>query len=569
MQTLNRHDLLRRLTLAANQPSGARAAHVVLALAMVASSIVALVLGRGTFFTGDEMAWIANSPGLDLKGVFHPHSGHLVAIPRLLYKLILDTADTSYIYFRLLTLAALLSTVVLLYLQIRMRVGDVVALAPCLILLFFGPAAVHFIQGNGFTILGSIACGLAALLAVQRGNRRSDLLACFFLCLGVATYTVALGFVAGIAVYLLWGGLRVGLSRIWVVAIPAALYFAWRLWLMKQGIEPERGGVSPSYILLLPTWAFQSIGGVMAAATGLSYDFVNKAAVPPWQLAGPPLALVACFFWVRALLTRSNSRDLWVASSILIALLSLQVVAWIPVVRLPGADRYLFPTGIALALVAAEIFRNQRWGPRHLAVLSLIVLCAISVNIVVLRDKGASLRDSTPHLRAQILALELISEIDQTDQPLSPAPDAEAIAIPGGGDLFESANRHYGRIGFSEEELAREPDATRAYFDNFFIKHLGTTALPIPTERVQLEDCKKLDADSSGTATAEAGDSRLVLKRSDLSQPIHMGRFADTATIPLSGDPGSQTVEIQLRDDGAGIPWRINSPATLVWQCDA
>ncbi len=75
------------------------------------------------------------------------------------------------------------------------------ALAPCLVLLVFGSDSLHVLTGNGFTVVGALGCGIGALLALERDDRGGDLGACALLCLGLATYTVALAFVAAIGVY--------------------------------------------------------------------------------------------------------------------------------------------------------------------------------------------------------------------------------------------------------------------------------------------------------------------------------------------------------------------------------
>jgi hypothetical protein len=46
--------------------------HIVLAAAMLVSAGFSLWLSRGTTFTGDELNWIIDTPGLDLDGALQP-----------------------------------------------------------------------------------------------------------------------------------------------------------------------------------------------------------------------------------------------------------------------------------------------------------------------------------------------------------------------------------------------------------------------------------------------------------------------------------------------------------------
>ena len=61
-------------------------------------------------------------------------------------------------------------TVGLLFVYCKRRVGGLAALAPCLVLLVFGSDPLHALLGNGFTVVGSLGCGIGALLAVERDD---------------------------------------------------------------------------------------------------------------------------------------------------------------------------------------------------------------------------------------------------------------------------------------------------------------------------------------------------------------------------------------------------------------
>ncbi len=194
-------------------------------------------LGRGTTYSVDELAWFASTPGLDLGDALAPAGGHLILTSRIVYFAILEAFGSGYEIFRILTALTVLLTAVLFFVYASRRVGRIVALAPTLILLVFGSDWVHVLTGNGFTVLLAVSCGLGALLALERGDSRGDQLACALLCLGVVTYTVALAFVVGTAVTILVREDR--WRRIWIVAVPVAIYTAWWFWALGQEDNSE------------------------------------------------------------------------------------------------------------------------------------------------------------------------------------------------------------------------------------------------------------------------------------------------------------------------------------------
>jgi hypothetical protein len=170
----------------------ARRAWIVLAVALACSFVATLYFSRGTTFSGDEMVWVITSPALDLSTLLTPHGGHLQLVSRSVYKVMLELFGLSYLPYRVLTALAVCLAATLLFVWLKRRVAPVVALLPCLVLLFFGSDPLHSLQGNGFTIVFSIAMGLAGLLLIEHNSRRADIGAAVALTVGVATYSVAI-----------------------------------------------------------------------------------------------------------------------------------------------------------------------------------------------------------------------------------------------------------------------------------------------------------------------------------------------------------------------------------------
>ena len=122
--------------------------------------------------------------------------------------------------------------------------------------------------GNGFTVLLSLAAGLGALLALDRGDLRGDVCACLLLCLGLATYSDALPFVAGAAVLILTAErpLAPGLG------VPRPRSCSTRPGSSGRGTRPRSTGNSAhlSNLLLAPNWALNSLATVGSSLLGLN-----------------------------------------------------------------------------------------------------------------------------------------------------------------------------------------------------------------------------------------------------------------------------------------------------------
>jgi hypothetical protein len=173
------------------------------AAALIAFAVI-LGLSRGMVLSPDELSFFLTSPQLDVKNAFEPYGGQLLLTTKVLYRAIFEVFGSGYLPFRVLAATSVVSTVTLLYVYASRAVGRVAALAPCLVLLLFGSDGLHVLAGNTFTVLFPIACGIGALLALDRGDRVGDGLACALLCLAVVTFGTGLAMTVAVAVAILF-----------------------------------------------------------------------------------------------------------------------------------------------------------------------------------------------------------------------------------------------------------------------------------------------------------------------------------------------------------------------------
>ncbi len=534
-----------------------------LAAGMFVSFVYCLWVTRGTTFSGDELSWVAFSPSMDLRVALEPHSGHLVLIPHSLYKLVLETIGPEYMVFRLLTLGSVFLATGLFFAYARKRVGNAIALAPCLVLLFFGSDSVHILQGNGFTIMFAVACGMAALLGLERRSRPGDIVACLALVLGVLTYTTALPFLAGALVLVLIGSDR--WRRMWVVAIPIGVYLAWRVWLVAADVPVTRGGLDPVNILLLPAWTYQSLSGILSALTGVNYNFGGGSWLPPGEMAGPALALafVVLIGW-RMSKVRLGSW-FWTAVAIALALFVSQVLAFIPTIREPGTPRYLYPGAFAVLLILVEAFRAYPMTRTRFIAIWLVALVGFATNVMYIQDSGDGLRERNARIEAEIRASTLVSSAvpyypGANAVPLQELTSEAPIAIIGG------AQRKYGGLAMPEEEIQAQPPEVRANVDRILSQAFGLALVPLDAPLP--DDCEVVkaapgessvlvpDLPKSGVVLKSKSAGSVTLKRFDPAFSTSVGRLV----------PGQKTTLYIPADEGT-TPWQLMAEVASLTVC--
>ncbi len=530
---------------------------MILVAASVLSVIAALWFGRGTTFSGDELVWVASTPGIDLYTVFQPHGGHLLALTRLVYWPLLEVFGLAYLPFRLLAIAATLLTVWLLFEFGRRRTDPLVALAPCLVLLFFGSDYLHLLQGNGFTVMLSVAMGIAALLSLEADTRKGDLLACLWLVIGVFAYTVILPFVAGAAVMI---ALRRSERRpYWVAAIPLAIYGLWRIWLLLADAGSIGGGIEIWLSVVVPAWGFQSLSAVLNALTGLSYGFDGTASSTPTGLAGPPLALLALFVTGRTIARRGLRSGLLVATVVLISLFAIQCLASgsAPEGRFPGDARYMYPGAVVVLLCGFELARRWRPGRSGLVALALVALCGIGANLTLMANNSTLLREQGRDFRANVGAVALVVEGGPDDGRAR--PEQRTIGDNSTSVAVAMYFQDYGRFGYGADALRGQPPERRDAADRILVglaAALGSISLTPAAEGSGSYGCRVLSAADGSTVTLEAPPGRLLM-RSATGGEVRVGRFADLAAVPVGSLSPGQSSALDLPSDSAQDPWQI------------
>src|SRR5512132_2074648 len=170
---------------------------LLLAGAMSASAALLLFWGSKLTFLLDDWEFLLYRPGFTAHSILSPHGEHISIAPILIYKALLATVgmDSSAPYLSVS------------------------------IVLFLGPAFGDLLCDFQMGFNGSLVCGLGALLMLERGDGRGDVMACALLSLGVTFSSLSLPFIAAACVDVL---LRSGRPRrLYVIGVPALLYAIW------------------------------------------------------------------------------------------------------------------------------------------------------------------------------------------------------------------------------------------------------------------------------------------------------------------------------------------------------
>jgi ubiquinone/menaquinone biosynthesis C-methylase UbiE len=199
------------------------------AMGAVAAGLM-LALTRDYTFYGGEWLVLISRRDWTPDAFLEPHHEHWSALPILLYKALFATAGAeAYWPHMVLAVLAHLGLAWILFLLIRRRAGDVLALAAAVILLFLGRGAEGLVWAFQVTFAGALALGLVALWLLDRPApaRRHRAGAAVALLLALMCGGPAVVVIAALAAELVADPKRRRLLL--VLAPPLATYVLWHV----------------------------------------------------------------------------------------------------------------------------------------------------------------------------------------------------------------------------------------------------------------------------------------------------------------------------------------------------
>ena len=423
---------------------------------MAVSLGLILWFGRGSGFSSDDLYYYArlvnHGIGVDqyddlsLTYLLAPHNNHLQIAGRLVYEGLFATVGPHYFWYRLIEAIGILLCVGLFFELARTRIGPWPALAPSILLLFYGYAWEALLWPFDLHTVYALAAGLAALLCLERETRWTAPAACILLTLSVAMIELGLAFVIAVAVLL---ATRRRWSRLWIPAVPAVVYTAWYAW-ARQFHQPAYHASDPLEVLRTMG---EASGAVIGSLLALNSVPNGNAAVTVGTAGWPLLSMVLAALLVFRLFRGPNRPFLW-------ATIALAGAYWLALAltdRPPDSSRYIFAGSVAVLLLAAEALRGLRAPPWLVSVLFVVLALVLPRNIQML-DQGRSIKIGETELnRVEAGAEQLVGP--DVDPDFLPSLDPLVVARGGAGPVSITAGQYLsgaarvGPFGYSQTEI--------------------------------------------------------------------------------------------------------------------
>jgi hypothetical protein len=548
-----------------------RAGWIVLGLAMLLSAGLIIFTAHGQSFAVDEIFYygrVADKQGelvhyapFSPEYLLAPFNGHLPLGGRFVYEATFATVGAGYEVFVLINIAALFACVAVTFELARRRVGTIAALAPCLVLLFLGFAREQLLWPLDFNTAASLAAGLGAVLALERDDRRGEILACLLLTLSVAMIELGLSFAVGIAVWLLLRHRRDALRRSWIVLVPVALYAIWWLWARKF----DQSETATGNLHLIPETFLDGAAAVMGSLTGTN-PIQPGSYVSSVTWFGKALAVATAIVLLARLALGKLPRSIWVWLIVLGSYWSLLAVA----ARPAEGGRYILVGAVLVVLIAADAARRRISDGVAVALL-LLALVALPANIAQLTEGRAddTLHHDPPVSQTEFAMLELAREhvapdFMVTDDPRVAEVDGGLfIGIP--ADAYLDAAAHNGSFAYSLDEVREQDEDLRLIADAALVGALGVRIEPAPAPGSGARCRSVVLAPGEDSASFKVAAGKTLLRpASDTQTALWLARFADSPrSVGIDYLPTAAWSKLVIPADAAPDPWRLTVDGPL------
>jgi hypothetical protein len=564
------------LTVSAEAPEAPRRNELpwpwgVFGAAAVASAALIMYEGRGLLFFFDEWSWIFDRRHLSMDALLQGHAGHLSILPVLVYDSFLWVFGlTHYTAFRGLLLGLHLTCATLVFVYMRRRVRPVAALVPAVVLLFFGAAWQDLLWAFQIGFLMSVAAGLGALLLLDSEHRRANVGVMICVAIALGSSSVGIPIVIGLGVEL---ALRRAWSRVWMIAVPGALYALWYVF-YGGGYETSQAWwralrTHPPGPVARVQFVGEAAGAVVGSLTGvgsvagqwLLLIVVPVVAVVIWR-AGPArrprllmLATIPVVFWVLLAQTRAGFQP-------------------------ASESRYLYPGAVFALLLAAECARGVRVPVWATAAIVVVGVAALVWNLDQFRDGRAYLlnppaAEGAIDMRANLGGIEIGARGVEAGYAAVRPPAAKDVR------QYLSAFDDLGFPGSTVDELRAASPALQVRADAYIV-HAAGLRLTAPTPAAgpapavnqgpagQPDGPSCLLLGSGGPSTTEVRPRGAAIRIDALSGPVEV-RLRNLAPTYYTGESpwasmqAGQAQDLPLPRVTAG-PWHVGLSASGLYR---
>ncbi len=408
-----------------------RIQHARLLIVAVAVTVCALILwlSRGFSFYFDEWTFILpNDTGWAV--YLQPHNEHPVMLTRLIYVLLLNTVGMrSYVPYMAVLLALHAASVVLLFELIHRRAGDLIGLSAALMLLVLGAAWENLLWAFQIAFVGSVACGLGALLLLdgEEPNESAPPLPRYagpphivgrqglamLLLFGALMFSgIGLFFLVAAGVWIALTPSRRA-DLLWLVPVVLALA-AWYVAYGHSGAAPASSSLAGN-LAALPLYVVWGLGAAVAGLFGEG------------GLFGPALLILAiaaiAFTW------RRRRPDAF-AVGIMAALLAFYVVTGANRAQIgyqqSGSGRYVYEGAVFWLLLLADAARDLPWrGTWRPALVACVFLACFNSGVLLYAYSVGK----TVQMQREVADLQALASV-RGDPCLDPNGVVDQLVMP-------------------------------------------------------------------------------------------------------------------------------------------
>ena len=373
-----------------------------------------LLLSHSLNFYFDEWDFILAAPGWTWASYLQPHNEHPAMIPHAIYALLLNTVGLrTYVPYMALALLLHGVNVVLVFELVRRRSGDVVGIGAAALLVLLGAGWENLLWAFQMMFLGSVACGLLALLFLERPRTTASIATATALVTASIMFSgVGLFFLVAAAVHLAAAkeGRR---DLVWLGPV-AVVVLVWYVTLGRTG-TPVNPPADAGNILRLPLYVTWGIGEAAAALLGLGGWWG-----PPALVLGA--AAVAWAWWSR--------RPDAFALSVLAALVSFYAVTGLSRAQFgfeqSASGRYVYEGAVFWVLLLGDAARALPWRGTWRPALVACVFLAVFNSGALLFEYAAAKTAQMQREAADLQALDAA----RSDPCLGSNLRADALVMP-------------------------------------------------------------------------------------------------------------------------------------------
>ncbi len=512
-----------------------------------------------TFFI-DDWDLLLSRRGFNAHAFLDPHNEHIIIAPTAIYKAIQATIGMdSLLPYAVIATAAFIASAILLFVYLRSRVDDWLALAATALVLFIGAAYEDLLTPFQIGYFGSMAFGLGALLALDRRSRAGDAWACVLLVLSLTFSEIGIPFVIGVAVAIALD--RGPWRRAYVVAVPLALY---AIWFLGWG-HTAASHLSFHNIANSPAYALDGFASSVGALVGLSTPPITGG-TGGIELGRPLLVGVVALAALRLWRLGRFPATLWAPLAIGVSFWLL-TAANTSAERPPTASRYQYVGAVFILLIAAELVRGWRPGWKPLAAIGAVTAFAVAMNISAMHDAYGIFRGWTAIVRGDLAGLEI--DADHVNPGLELTPQNSNFDYFGevhAGPYLSAAGK-FGSPAYTSSELASAPEQGRLGADKVMAAALGLSFQPLSTAPPPGRGCRTVARSGEAPPVIELPPGGATLTAPPgVAAKLSLRRFA-TTSFPIVVGTLQGAARLSIPTDRSERPWQLqvdaNGPVTV------